>query len=90
MSDQRNDYRNDSSHERTIVQTLTLDEYEDVKRRAYIAGLDAAREAVTDYANETHRHVGLEKCWPEHGDRCDITAALRAVDQRIKNLGGKP
>lgn len=90
MTEQGSDSLNHSSHKRTIVQTFTLDEYEDVKRRAYKAGLDAAREAVTDYANETHQHVGIQKCWPESGDRCDITAALRAADQRIKNLGGKP
>lgn len=48
MSNQRNDIRNDSSHMRTIVPTFTLDEYEDVKRRAFIAGLDAAWEAVAD------------------------------------------
>lgn len=65
MSGQRNDSRNDSSHKRTIVQTFTLDEYEDVKRRAYAAGLDAAWEAVDRIVD----------C-PE----CSIDAALAAID----------
>lgn len=30
------------------------------------------------YADETHRHSGV-LCSPEHGDRCDITAALRVA-----------
>lgn len=30
----------------TAERLFTLDEYEDVKRRTYLAGLDAAREAV--------------------------------------------
>lgn len=48
--------------------------------------LDAAREAVLAYADDTHQHVGMLKCWPENGDRCDITAALRVAAQRIDAL----
>ena len=48
--------------------------------------LDAAREAVLAYADDTHQHVGMLKCWPENGDRCDITAALRVAAQRIDDL----
>lgn len=66
MSDQRNDFRNDSSHERTIMPMFTLDEYEDVKRRAYAAGLDAARDAVDRIVD----------C-PE----CSVDAALAAIDE---------
>lgn len=86
MTDQRNDIRNDSSHKGTIVPTFTLDEYEDVKRRAFIAGLRAARESVVSYADETHQHVGINQCWPESVDRCDITAALRVAAARIFDL----
>lgn len=55
-------------------------------RQAYRKGLDAAREAVLAYADDTHQHVGMLKCWPENGDRCDITAALRVAAQRIDAL----
>ena len=48
--------------------------------------LDAARAAVLAYADDTHQHVGMLKCWPENGDRCDITAALRVAAQRIDAL----
>lgn len=53
---------------------------------AWDDGVQAAREAVTAYARETHRHVGIQKCWPENGDRCDITAALRVAAARIFDL----
>ena len=43
----------------------------------YIRGRVDAAAAVTKYWNDTHRHVGMINCWPESGDRCDITAALR-------------
>lgn len=89
-SRQRYELGNNSSHKGTIVPTLTLDEYEyeyeDVKRRAFIAGLRAARESVVSYADETHQHVGINQCWPESGDRCDITAALRVAAARILAL----
>ena len=54
--------------------------------RGWYAALDAAREAVLAYADDTHQHVGMLKCWPENGDRCDITAALRVAAQRIDDL----
>ena len=52
------------------------------------AGLDAAREAVLAYADETHKHVGdpFEICRLDEGDRCNTTAALRAVANRIDAL----
>jgi hypothetical protein len=53
---------------------------------AYGKGLDAAREAVASYADETHQHVGMQKCWPESGDRCDITAAIKFAVGRINLL----
>ena len=52
----------------------------------YAAALDAARAAVIAYADDTHQHVGMLKCWPENGDRCNITAALRVAAQRIDAL----
>ena len=54
--------------------------------RSFRAGLDAAEEAVAAYADETHQHVGIDKCWPENGDRCDITAALRVVAKRLQEM----
>lgn len=39
--------------------------------------------AIAAYAEETHRHVGVESCQPESGDRCDITAALRVAARRV-------
>lgn len=73
---------------------LTLDEYEEVKRRAYAAGLDASRAAVLAYADDTQKHYGdlFGQCpREEYGDRCNITAALRVAAQRIDALrGGQP
>ena len=43
----------------------------------YIRGRVDAAAAVTKHMTDTHKHVGMLKCWPESGDRCDITAALR-------------
>ena len=50
--------------------------------------LNAAREAVLAYADETHKHVGdpFEICRLDEGDRCNTTAALRAVANRIDAL----
>ena len=45
----------------------------------YLRGRADAAAAVTAYMTATHRHVGMIKCWPETGDRCDITAALRTA-----------
>lgn len=58
---------------------------------AYSAGLreellDAARGAVLAYADDTDKHIGMVKCWPENGDRCDITAALRVAARQIDAL----
>lgn len=50
------------------------------------AGLDAARETVLAYADDTDKHVGTFGCYPENGDRCDITAALRVAAQKIDAL----
>lgn len=50
---------------------------------------DALREAaatVRDYATDTHKHAGINECWPERGDRCDITAALKVAAARILDL----
>ena len=59
-------------------------------RRAYrqgrLDGLSEARDAVVAYVGETHKHVGVLKCWPENGDRCDITAAIKVVARRIDAL----
>lgn len=48
-----------------------------------------AVKAVMAYADKTHKHVGMFKCWPESGDRCDITAALRVAVVKIQELGGE-
>ena len=50
--------------------------------------LDAARGAVLAYADETHKHVGdlFEMCRLDDGDRCNTTAALRTVANRIDAL----
>lgn len=55
--------------------------------------LDAAEAAVAAYADETHncvREYGTGACLPHHGDRCDITASLRVVGNRINDLKEKP
>ncbi len=38
-----------------------------------------SEEAILDYAERNHRHVGgpFTPCSAINGDRCDITAALR-------------
>jgi hypothetical protein len=41
-------------------------------------------KSLREYADETHRHIGGFTCLPEHGDRCDITAALRALAVRVE------
>lgn len=50
----------------------TADELTDEYQR----GRSDAADAVAAYAKASHIHVGVLKCWPESGDRCDITAAL--------------
>ena len=58
----------------------------------YAAALRDAIEAVKTHADETHncvRGYGTGTCLPQHGDRCDITAALRVAAQKIEALGGK-
>ena len=56
------------------------------RRRGWNEALEAARDAVVSYADETHRHVGINQCWPESGDRCDITAAIKGAVGRINLL----
>ena len=58
-------------------------------QNGYAAGVRDAVEAVKAYADDTHQHVGIDKCWPESGDRCDITAALQVAAQQIQQLGGE-
>jgi hypothetical protein len=54
--------------------------------------LNAARKTVLAYADETHKHVGdlFGMCRVDDGDRCDITASLRVVGNRINDLQEKP
>ena len=60
-----------------------------IREDCYAAALRDAIEAITVYANETHKHYGdlFGHCRQEYGDRCDITAALRVVAGRIEALG---
>lgn len=58
----------------------------DGRWRGWGEALDAARETVLAYADNTHKHIGMLKCWPENGDRCNITAALRVAAQKIDAL----
>jgi len=40
--------------------------------------------SLREYAAETHRHVGGFVCLRDSGDRCDITAALRTLADRVE------
>lgn len=55
----------------TAERMFTLDEYEDVKRRAYLAGLDAAREAVAALYESAGKYAQ---------DMIDPDDALAAID----------
>lgn len=57
-----------------------------VVSETYRNALQEAVKAINAYADETHQHVGMDKCWPENGDRCDITAALRVAVNRVEIL----
>jgi len=54
----------------------------------YARGRKDAEDAVNNYANATHVHVGVFQCWQESGDRCDITAALRVAARYAGGWGG--
>lgn len=69
-SRQRYELGNNSSHKGTIVPTFTLDEYEDVKRRAFIAGLRAAREAA----------AGMYLVEPDPAWDTPVSACVDAID----------
>ena len=72
--------------EQRVEETWSAIAGRDQYAEGYADALDAAREAVLAYADDTHQHRGMLKCWPENGDRCDITAALRVAAQRIDAL----
>ena len=63
--------------------------YDEGRKDGYATALRDAVEAVTVYADETHKHYGdlFGHCRQEYGDRCDITAALRVAVQKIEGLG---
>lgn len=62
-----------------------------VVSETYKNALQDSVRIINTYADETHncvREYGTGACLPQHGDRCDITAALRVAAQKIKGLGG--
>ena len=59
---------------------------EELEKSLALEARKVAAKALRDYAEETHRHQanGVGLCSVIHGDRCDITAALRALAKRIE------
>lgn len=53
-------------------------------------GYHKAIQVIEQYIEETHRHVGADVCLPVPADRCNITAALRAVVARINTRKENP
>ena len=52
---------------------------------AWVRGVRDAVQAIHEYEKEIHRHSAgaTGMCNPYGGDRCDVVAALRVMQQRL-------